>query len=666
MRPAPRDEWRGDDGVSPSARALRREPGFFVDAGALRTTFLSRFSRECATSNIWAYRYERARYAYLCAPLESVFGEDSVRRVYDHLRHWSIRNLGLGKVSRAEVRLYFNGHGESPYNDSPRSGWKYILSLSEATHDLPSGAIVFTSSELTASEEVEPRFNELLAVDARERSGVRRVESDSAPESAHVIIQGFFEVAEATNQRIYVDGHLTRRMVMAPLSWAEVEIRKRWHRNQIDAFGVYAVRISVEPSGVVCDVHELSDQIDGASRFTNLTAASNIIHEIVRSLRFSREHGGSEVVAAFVFPRRTDDEHVASEVPRSERAEIMPASLAAALFETPSLFPVYYDASAQQLQFIPMTPVTYHASPFLDHRVVREEAVTYGLSLLEVENVLASRLDQPRPFHSIFHSAFCCSTLLARYLEAIPKTLVLKEPATLSQVGVERSRAHNRFAVGQWDRTLAVVLALLARTFQEEQRVFIKLNDVNILGGAEIVECSHSQTASFIYSDLSSFVVQVLKTESRVGWISGRASMYESASSGDLPCPAEPGNAFPALIAYVWANAMLGFRVLRGVLGPRIRSFSADDICDRPLDAISWCLQGVGMQPELAELETAIAGSAAQRHSKHMGMAYNRRLRDEELHALRRKFSEEVHQAVAWIARETPSLLDVALGRSEP
>src|SRR5690242_9997556 len=97
------------------------------------------------------------------------------------------------------------------------------------------------------------------------------------------------------------------------------------------------------------------------------------------------------------------------------------------VWRSPEWFPVSIDPRARRMRFVRMSPETYRASVFLDARTHHlGEIRTAGM-----DELLRGRPRGPSRVHYIFHTAFCCSTLLARHLEALPRVLVLKEPGIL-------------------------------------------------------------------------------------------------------------------------------------------------------------------------------------------------------------------------------------------
>lgn len=82
--------------------------------------------------------------------------------------------------------------------------------------------------------------------------------------------------------------------------------------------------------------------------------------------------------------------------------------------------------------FARVSRATYRDSAFLDHRIRPVPTEVCSLSGAKVDRLLTAH--PPRPAGWIFHTAFCCSTLLAHCLDHPGRTLVLREPAVLSRL----------------------------------------------------------------------------------------------------------------------------------------------------------------------------------------------------------------------------------------
>ena len=123
-----------------------------------------------------------------------------------------------------------------------------------------------------------------------------------------------------------------------------------------------------------------------------------------------------------------------------------------AIIRDPLWFPHRYDAARRQILFVHLTREQHRAAAFLDDRHLDEGLArrTMPIDAIDVAVIPEGRM------HFIFHSAFCCSTLMASALDIPGRVFALKEPVILNDVALAARR-------GLDTQDLDRILALLAR-----------------------------------------------------------------------------------------------------------------------------------------------------------------------------------------------------------
>ena len=173
----------------------------------------------------------------------------------------------------------------------------------------------------------------------------------------------------------------------------------------------------------------------------------------------------------------------------------------------PSWFPASLDVESDRVGFAKITRQALAQEAFLDQRMAG--SVTGQKSLL-LSDLLVETIDSsPLPVF-IFHSAFCCSTLLARALDAPNIALSLKEPDILMALAnAIRVNKELQKSPQQTRRYSELLIKLLSRRFSNKEQLVIKPTNTanNILSlvaemGSQIV---------ILHSDLRSFLISVLK-----------------------------------------------------------------------------------------------------------------------------------------------------------
>jgi hypothetical protein len=160
-----------------------------------------------------------------------------------------------------------------------------------------------------------------------------------------------------------------------------------------------------------------------------------------------------------------------------------------------------YDAPRDAFQMIQVDRTTRAGVPFLTD----EHLGTPALRAFRRADLPAR---SSAPMHFVFHSAYCCSTLLARSLDVPGVATALKEPQLLNDMVGWRHRgatpAHIRPVLDQ-------ALTLLARPFEEGESVIVKpSNVVNALIGG-MLSLRPQANALLLYAPLRVFVASIAR-----------------------------------------------------------------------------------------------------------------------------------------------------------
>ncbi|HET9428705.1 MAG TPA: hypothetical protein VFO69_10135 [Allosphingosinicella sp.] len=133
----------------------------------------------------------------------------------------------------------------------------------------------------------------------------------------------------------------------------------------------------------------------------------------------------------------------------------------------PSWLAHRYDSTRDAVHFIRASRQEHRAATFLTDEFLPGHARPIGLD--RSDSVAAS--EPGTALHFIFHSAYCCSTLLARALDVEGVAFALKEPVILNDISGWRRRGG---APADLARSLDSALTLLARPFAANEAVIIK------------------------------------------------------------------------------------------------------------------------------------------------------------------------------------------------
>jgi hypothetical protein len=332
------------------------------------------------------------------------------------------------------------------------------------------------------------------------------------------------------------------------------------------------------------------------------------------------------------------------------------------LLSSPDLYPLELDFRARRITFAPMSRAAYQASSFLDFRILACTSERVNLPLSEVLPLLLLR-ERPalRPVRFIFHTAYCCSTLLARYLEVLPSCFVLKEPQTLTQLAALEAFMRNTATVvhdpSDLGRMLELCMMLLGRTYNAEEVVIIKTSDACNAFAKTLLGRDFRSRAIFVTTSLTEFLLSVLKSPERRRWLRARliAAVRDAAAIPKLRgfVPSRMSDAIGG--AYLWLlNQELRMRLCDGA-GERVLVATADQISDTPELAVCAATEHLILPHSCTSIKEILSGPASMQYSKDQSKSYSAELRRRELAALGKQFGAEVATGIEWAVQHSPS-----------
>jgi hypothetical protein len=330
----------------------------------------------------------------------------------------------------------------------------------------------------------------------------------------------------------------------------------------------------------------------------------------------------------------------------------MEAACRDALLE-PRSFLQKFDFQAGKAVFRPMTRQHYWSSVFLDDRID-----SAGLpQVLDLKRLLAcwQALDPPRRAAGyIFHTAYCCSTLLARAIDWPDKTLVYREPPLLHQLAVLQRRRREAPAalLARWDEYLNLSIAMLSRTCDDAEVPIIKTTDScnNII--EPLLRYAQGSAAILLYSQLEDFMISNLKSEGRRAFLRnflGRAQR-DLADFPDvtLTNPEQLSDARAA--AFVWMMQILSYRRALAVCGPACKTLDARTLLDSPFECLAAVSDHLDLGFDDASITGIITGPVWRRHAKDPAVvSYTRAHRMQEKAGLLSALEPEISEGIEWI-----------------
>lgn len=151
-----------------------------------------------------------------------------------------------------------------------------------------------------------------------------------------------------------------------------------------------------------------------------------------------------------------------------------------------------YDERGDNFHFIPVSRAVHRQCSFLTddylpkdvtplilprHSVVRSATIGHPEGSAIAHPSAQFPAQSPAPIHFIFHSAYCCSTLLARALDIDGRAMSLKEPMVVNDIVGWKRRGAPPPRVAE---VLDQAMQLLAKPFGKGEAVIVKPSNVAV------------------------------------------------------------------------------------------------------------------------------------------------------------------------------------------
>ncbi|MDO7841577.1 hypothetical protein [Sphingomonas immobilis] len=302
-----------------------------------------------------------------------------------------------------------------------------------------------------------------------------------------------------------------------------------------------------------------------------------------------------------------------------------------------------YDPQADAVHFLPVSRADHAGATFLT-----DEYLPAGLTPLVVRRSEAmAAAPPPAPLHFLFHSAYCCSTLLARAADRPGWAMGLKEPVILNDINGWRRRGGRGPDMAQ---VLADTLTLLARPFGAGEAVIAKPSTaVNGLAQAMLTLRPEAH-AILMYAPLRTYLASIAKKgiDGRL-WV--RTLLNGMLDDRLIDLGFEPrdylGQTDLQVAAVGWlAHQMLFARLVAAFPG-RVRTLDSATLLADPGGALRAMGMLFGKPLDNAAVAEMLAGPAFRTHSKS-GAAFDAGDRASEHDAAARVHADEIDKVAIW------------------
>jgi hypothetical protein len=303
-----------------------------------------------------------------------------------------------------------------------------------------------------------------------------------------------------------------------------------------------------------------------------------------------------------------------------------------------------YDPGYDAMHLLPVPRPLHRRAIFLT-----DEYLPKGLEPLIVRRADAiSGAPPPAPLHFIFHSAYCCSTLVARAFDRPGWAMGLKEPVILNDIVGWRRRGGEGPDIGS---VLNDTLTMLARPFAPGEAVVVKPS--NIVNGlaAPILTLRPETRALLLYAPLKTYLTSVAKKglDGRL-WVRTLFLGLLDDKLVDLGFNPRDymGQSDLQIAAIGW---LAQFALFQGIVerfgASRVAMLDSEALMRDPAVAMERLARLFGLPLDQTGLREIVEGPAFRRHSK-LDTAFGAADRAEEHRTATEAHADEIDKVARW------------------
>lgn len=313
----------------------------------------------------------------------------------------------------------------------------------------------------------------------------------------------------------------------------------------------------------------------------------------------------------------------------------------------PTWLPHYYDPFRDTLIFARLPREAQRALPFIDPRFVKREVESPPVPISQLP-AAATRLEAG-PLHFIFHTGFCCSTLLTRALDIPGVSMGLKEPGVLASFADYWS--NSRRAAGALE-ALSITLDLLSRPLTPGETQIVKPSTTVNHIIPQLLHARQDAKAVLLFSSLDTF----LRAVARRG-LEGRMFARQLFRQFAPVNPLEAGfNGDDALIhsdlqiaAQAWLMQTSFMEQLARRFGTsRVRVLNGESLLADPAGTLVQVAKFLDLGLGAETAQSIAQGSVFQEHAKELGRPFNAAAQKQQYDEAGQQHREELMMAKHW------------------
>ena len=326
---------------------------------------------------------------------------------------------------------------------------------------------------------------------------------------------------------------------------------------------------------------------------------------------------------------------------------------------TPEWLAHRYDETTDQIRFVDYDRATRGSAPFLIDQYLPAKPFK-ALDRQQARQAAPSTA----PVHFIFHSGFCCSTLLAACFDQPGLATSFSEPMILNDAHGWRKRGAAPAAVGA---LLDDALSLLARPFPGDAAAIVKPSTLlNGLASA-MLRLRPDAQAILIHAPLRDFLVSIAKKglDGRLWARELFLNMRAEGLTGSMGFDDAGffGQTDLQIAACGWLGQQAVFAALAEAYPERVRTIDSESFLGSPEAALRAAAKHFRLDFSDDYLNDALSGPL-RRNSKDQ-TSYSRESREADYAEALDKYGDEVNKVEVW-AVEVAKAVDIRLQLPAP
>ena len=309
-----------------------------------------------------------------------------------------------------------------------------------------------------------------------------------------------------------------------------------------------------------------------------------------------------------------------------------------------------YDEMADAFRFLPVPRDVHRQCTFItdEHLPDIENYSLHRRSELQAHD------PETAPVHFIFHSAYCCSTMMARTFDIEGVSMGLKEPVVLNDMIGWRRRGADP---AKWKQVLDQSLNLLGRPFSDDKAVIIKPSNICTPLAIPMLMSRPEAKALLLYAPIESFLRSIAKKE-MWGRIWVRDVLIGTKQDGYL-IDGFTGDDLLKLTdlqvaAIGWLSQHAAFAKIIDTIGAeRVKTLDSESFLNQPGMAIDSLSRLFELNLDDKQKQAVLTGSAFTSHSKldqnRGGEIFDASARQVEQDQMTKLHGKEIEMVAQWV-----------------